>query len=346
MDIDTELNRILYDNTVLVTGGTGSIGSEIVRQLLAYHPRNIRVFSNSENENYELSEELRDIENVRYLVGDVCSKERLVQAMQGVQIVFHAAAMKHVPVCEYNPLQAIEVDVNGTANVFKAAIDCGVNYLVNISTDKAVNPICTMGGCKFLGERIIATAREYVPRLIAYNVRFGNVLGSRGSILLKVRDYLRKGWHIGITDERMTRFIMTIQDAVRLVLHALVLARGSETFILKMQRVRVGDLIRCAAEYCINLYGIKMPLEEFLSGEPGLRPSEKRSESLLTAEEAETALETEDMILLPAPQPMAKGKKRYEPPYARPLANPRYESGDGPFLTPEEILALLRRVPL
>jgi FlaA1/EpsC-like NDP-sugar epimerase len=341
--------NMIANKTVLVTGGTGSIGSEIVRRLrlLPMKPKVIRVFANSENELFSLNEELGDW-GIRYLIGDICSKERLVRAMKGVDVVFHAAAMKHVPICEYNPLEAINVDVIGTANVFKAAIKSHVKYLVNISTDKAVNPICTMGACKLLGERIITTAREYVPGLIAYNVRFGNVLGSRGSIVPKVRDYLLSGKQIGVTDERMTRFIMTIPAAVNLILESLLYAQGSETFILKMGRARIVDLIHATAEWVIEKHHLPQSLmDDALSGAPGRRPGEKLSESLLTAEEADVALETDDMIIIPAPTTM-EGRS-YVPSdmlNTRPLSKKRYESGDGPFLSEESIRDLLVQVDL
>jgi FlaA1/EpsC-like NDP-sugar epimerase len=236
---------------VLVTGGTGSIGSQIVRQLFRSSPRVLRVLSRDETKQLELAEDLGregPLDNVRFLIGDVRDPVRLRRAMEGIEIVFHAAAMKHVPACEYNPFEAIQTNVLGTQNVITAARDAGAARVVAVSTDKATLPENTMGATKLLAERLVSAAHLSSPGQVLCAVRFGNVLGSRGSLVPLVQRQLREGRPVTITHPQMTRFMMTIEDAVSLVLLAGARARGGEVFILKMPALRVLDLIEVLVE--------------------------------------------------------------------------------------------------
>ncbi len=237
------------DKRVLITGGTGSIGSEIVREVLSRGPAVVRVFSRDETKHYMLQEELGPRADVRYLVGDVRDRYRLRRAFEGVHVVIHAAALKHVPSCEYNPFEAVQTNVVGTQNVIDAAIDAGVKHLVAISTDKAVVPVFTMGATKLLAEKIVIASQMWARDLKLACVRFGNVLGSRGSVVPVVRAQVEAGKPVTITDPNMTRFVMSIRQAARLTLEAVERATGGETFILKqMAAVKVGDLVHAVAE--------------------------------------------------------------------------------------------------
>lgn len=269
---------------ILVTGGTGSIGSEIVRQLLACEPAVVRVLSRDDSKQAELQQRLGPNARMRYLIGDVRDRERTTLAMERIDVVFHAAAMKHVPTCEYNPFEAAQTNVVGTQHVIQAALSAGVKRVVVISTDKAVNPVNTMGASKLMAERMAVAcdlwARD-TTRLCA--VRFGNVVGSRGSLVPIVAGQVERGEEVTVTDPRMTRFLMTIADAVGLVLEAGAVTEGGEVFILKMPAVRVGDLIQAIVDAAAARCG-KDPAS-VRTRTVGIRPGEKMDEELLTTEE-------------------------------------------------------------
>ncbi|MFM2375096.1 MAG: hypothetical protein RLZZ165_193, partial [Bacteroidota bacterium] len=211
--------NIFEGKDILVTGGCGSIGSEIVRQLIIHEPKRVRVLDNDETGHWRLSQDLAS-PLLRNLLGDIRDRDRLGRAMEGVDYVFHAAALKHVPLCEYNPYEAVHTNVIGTQNVVDAAITHGVQKLIGISTDKAVNPINTMGATKLLSERLIVNAPVGFSEIQVGCVRFGNVLGSAGSVIPMFKQQIAKGGPITITTPEMTRFFMTIPQAVDLVLKA------------------------------------------------------------------------------------------------------------------------------
>ena len=223
------MQNIFKNKTIIVTGGVGSIGSEIVRQLLKYSPKQIRIFDNRETELFHMQHELKDI-RLRFLLGDIRDKERLIMAMENVDIVFHAAALKHVPSCEYNPFEAVKTNVYGTQNIIDAALAANVKKVVNISTDKVTNTINTMGATKLLAERLISSAQYFKgnKRTIFSSVRFGNVIGSRGSVIDLFKKQIENGSSITITDPNMTRFIMSLRQAVQLVLETANEMQGGE----------------------------------------------------------------------------------------------------------------------
>jgi UDP-N-acetylglucosamine 4,6-dehydratase/5-epimerase len=283
---------------ILVTGGTGSIGSEIVRQLLRYNPSVIRIFSRDESKQYFLQQELSEYDNIRFLIGDIRDKERLEYAVKDIDIIFHAAALKHVPACEYNPFEAVKTNVLGVQNIIEAAIDQNVEKVVAISTDKVVNPMNTMGATKLLSERLISAAEYYKgsSRTIFSCVRFGNVMGSRGSVIPLFKSQIKENRPLTLTDERMTRFMMSIPQAARLVLDAGKNAIGGETFVLKMPVLLIKDL----AEVLIDDYNAKYTStrDSLNIKEVGIRPGEKLYEELMTVEESERAFENDQMYMI------------------------------------------------
>jgi len=288
---------IFKDKDILVTGGCGSIGSEIVRQLVKHQPERVRVLDNHESGHWHLQNDLgEDAHYMRPLVGDIRDRDRLLRAMEGVDIVFHAAALKHVPLCEYNPFEAVYTNVIGTKNVVETAIQQKVKHLIGISTDKAVNPVNTMGATKLLSERIVISAPVGFHGASFSCVRFGNVLGSEGSVVPLFQRQIKAGGPVTVTDPEMTRFFMTIPQAVRLVLRAAELKHGKEIFVLKMDVVRIQDLAEVMIEELAPRYGHNP--EDIEINFIGKRPGEKMHEYLFTEEEAPHIEELEDMFVV------------------------------------------------
>ena len=301
------MKNIFKEKKILVTGGCGSIGSEIVKQLLTYNPKVIRILERSESAHFRLSQELKS-KKIRPLVGDIRDKRRVDRAMEDIDIVFHAAAMKHVPLCEYNPFEAIGVNVIGTQNLVDAAIEQGVEAFIGISTDKAVNPTSTMGATKLLSEKIITNASISSGDKTRFGcVRFGNVLASSGSVIPVFEKQIREGNTITVTSTSMTRFFMSIPDAVELVLDAAQLARRGEIFILKMDALRIIDLAEVLVEELAPRYG-KDP-RKIQYKIIGVRPGEKEHEPLLTKEEAVYLSEHKNMYILHSPLHIEYGVK-------------------------------------
>lgn len=297
------------DRRILVTGGTGSIGSAIVEALLADGPEVVRVISRDDSKQFELAQRHRDEPRLRMLIGDVRSRQRMDRAMSGVELVFHAAAMKHVPASEFNPFEATETNVRGTQNVVEAAIDAGVERVLAISTDKAVDPTNVMGATKLLQERLFSAAEHYkgpVGTRFA-SVRFGNVIGSRGSLVPLIRGQVARGGPVTVTDPEMSRYMMPIGDAVRLCFDAMARMEGGEVFILKMPRVRVGDLVEVLVDAYAPLFGYRA--DQIAVETIGVRPGEKWDEVLLTDGEALVAEEADGMYVLRAGrQPRSPGQ--------------------------------------
>jgi UDP-N-acetylglucosamine 4,6-dehydratase len=290
--------NIFQGKSILVTGGTGSIGSEIVRRLLPLKPRVVRVLSNDENSLFALQQELKDRADVRFLVGDIRDKERVRKAVEGIDYVFHAAALKHVPLCEYNPFEAVKTNALGTQNLIEVALEEEVAKFITVSTDKAVNPVNVMGATKLLAERLTISANYYkgARATVFACVRFGNVLDSRGSVVSVFQEQIKNGGPVTLTDPDMTRFVMTLPGATALVLKAADMARGGEIFIFKMAVLRIGDLAEAMVEQLAPKYGhdpkkIKIEIT-------GRRAGERSREALLTEEEAENAYEEEGMLVV------------------------------------------------
>ena len=328
------MENIFKDKKIMVTGGTGSIGSEIVRRVLQYDPKVVRILSRDESKQFELEQEIGHLENVRFLIGDVRDKDRLDRAFEDIDIVFHAAAMKHVPACEYNPFEAVKTNVVGTQNVIDAAIDNEVGKVIAISTDKAASPINTMGATKLLAEKLIIDVNFYKGhrKTVFSCVRFGNVMGSRGSVIPLFEKQIKNGGPVTVTDPEMTRFMMTIPQAVELVFKATQKAQGGEIFIFKMPVVKLGDLANVMIEHLAPRYGHKP--EAIQIDTIGIRNGEKMYEHLMNEEEARYAYETEDMFIVLA-------KSGYSLNECAKAEKKKYASDDMMVLGFEEVKQLL-----
>jgi UDP-N-acetylglucosamine 4,6-dehydratase len=274
---------------VLVTGGTGSFGQKFTEVLLReYRPNKLIILSRDELKQHEMRQRFPDTGEtpIRYFIGDVRDRERLYRAFNGVDVVIHAAALKQVPACEYNPMEAIKTNVLGASNIIDAAIDRGVRKVLALSTDKAVNPVNLYGATKLCAEKLFIQGNAYAgengTRFAC--TRYGNVVGSRGSVVPLFQEQRRTG-RITITDERMTRFWITLEEGVRFVIRCVEEMMGGEVFVPKLPSMRVTDLARAIAPECaVDLIGI--------------RPGEKLHESMLSVDEARTAVDVGDRYVI------------------------------------------------
>jgi UDP-N-acetylglucosamine 4,6-dehydratase len=288
-----DMNEIVWrDSSVMITGGTGSFGKKCIEILLReYHPRRLIVFSRDELKQYDMQNGGFDHPSLRYFLGDVRDRERLHRAMRGVDVVIHAAALKQVPACEYNPIEAVKTNVNGAQNIVEAAIDAGVKKVLGLSTDKAVNPVNLYGATKLCAEKLLVQGNAYAgatgTRFAC--TRYGNVLGSRGSVIpVFVRQ--RDSGKITITDRRMTRFWLTLEQGVRFVLNCIERMIGGEVFIPKIPSMRILDLADAIAPGCdIDFVGI--------------RPGEKLHEMMISRDEARHSLELDDRYVIQPEHP-------------------------------------------
>lgn len=276
---------------ILVTGGTGSIGCELVNWLLQASPKVVRIYSRDESKQFAMRKAFENNSNVRFLIGDVRDKERLYRAMENIDIVFHLAAMKHVESCEYNPFEAIKTNVFGTQNVIDCALERGVEKVIFSSTDKAVNPTNAMGASKLMAERLITAAHYHrgPHKTIFCAVRFGNVLNTSCSVMPVFLERLKTGMPLEITDPEMTRFFVTLTEAVYLLLEAASVAQGGEIFCRLMPVVRVIDLASVLAD------AFKIPVRYDVVGP---RPGEKMYEELYTEEEARRTYRIGDLFII------------------------------------------------
>jgi len=297
--MEENLQNTFKGKKILVTGGTGFIGSEIVKTLLEYNPKVVRIFSNDEDATFYMGQEIGKGSDRRFLIGDIRDKERLVRAMEDIDIVYHAAALKHVPLCEYNPFEAIKTNVLGTQNVIDAALVNGVKKVISISTDKAVNPVNTMGATKLLAEKLMIDANFYkgARKTVFSCVRFGNVLFSRGSVVPLFDWQIKNKKMVTVTDPEMTRFMISIDNTMALVFKATLMAKGGEIFILKMPVLKINDLVDVVIKKYAEKYGYKP--SEIKKKTIGSRPGEKVFEELMTETEAKNAFETEELLIVP-----------------------------------------------
>ena len=337
------MEDIFKNKKILITGGTGSIGKEIVREILKYEPTVVRILDVDETKQFELQQEYEDFENVRFLLGNVRDKERLYRAIEDIDIVFHTAALKHVLACEYNPFEAVKTNAIGIQNLIDVAMDEEVGKVIFTSSDKAVNPTNVMGATKLLAERLITSANYYkgARKTIFSSVRFGNVLGSRGSVILLFKKQIERGGPVTITNKEMTRFIMPMRDAIDLLFKATELAQGGDIFIFKMKAIKITNLAEVMIEDLAQNYGhspdeIKMEII-------GIKPGEKLYEELMTEDEARRALETKDMfIVLPEMEESSLIGKTYYPSVSEAEVK-AYNSRDARHLTNEEIREILHK---
>jgi UDP-N-acetylglucosamine 4,6-dehydratase/5-epimerase len=327
---------------ILVTGGIGSIGSQLVKKLIALEPEIIRVLDNNETGLFDFEQELNS-EKVRFLLGDIRDKDRVVMAMDGIDIVFHTSALKHVPLCEFNPFDAVKTNVLGTQNILEAALINEVEKVINVSTDKAVNPTNVMGATKLLAERLTISANHYKgkKRTVFSSVRFGNVLNSRGSVIPLFKKQIMNGGPVTVTDKDMTRFFMDIPSAVNLIISAGELAKGREVFILKMPALKIIDLAQVMIQDLACMYNhdpkkIKMQLI-------GTRSGEKIFEELMTESEAIRALESDEMyIILPEMLPFEEPLNYPMDRTFRKTLVKNFSSANTRLITKKEISTLLQ----
>lgn len=288
------------DKVVLVTGGTGSFGKKFIEIMLKEHqPKKIIVFSRDELKQYEMRAAGFDHPSLRYFIGDVRDRDRLVRAMHGVDVVVHAAALKQVPACEYNPMEAIKTNILGTSNVIEAALDAGVQKVLALSTDKAVNPVNLYGATKLAAEKLVVQSNAYAAGTATrYScVRYGNVVGSRGSVI-PVFLKQRENGKVSITDERMTRFWISLEQGVHFVVGCIDQMEGGEVFVPKIPSMKVIDLAKAIVPTAeIEIIGI--------------RPGEKLHEVLISEDESRNTVERENMFIVKPPETLWKRDLHY-----------------------------------
>lgn len=288
----THSNDYLKEKTILVTGACGTVGGELVRQLLEEcRVKELIGIDNNESELFFLDQRYLKYDHAHFALGDVRDKDKMIRRMRGVDIVFHAAALKHVILCERSPFDAVQTNINGMQNIISAACENKVKKVIFTSSDKAVNPTNVMGTSKLMGERLITAANSNLRGLdtVFSSTRFGNVLGSRGSVIPVFRKQISRGGPVTVTDPAMTRFIMSIQDAVRLVVDSASLAKGGEVFITKMPVLRIMDLAEVMIEELGSEFGYDPADIEIVV--TGVKPGEKMYEELMSEEETRRTLE-------------------------------------------------------
>lgn len=323
-----EIAKCIDGKTIMVTGGTGSFGNQIIIQLLKFNPKKIIVFSRDEKKQYDMQQKFKEQANLAFWLGDVRDYSRLREVTVGVDIIYHAAALKQVPNCEWAPYEAVQTNIVGAENLRRAAIENGVGVIVAISTDKAVKPVNVMGMSKALQERIMLHPDNGDRGTRFVCVRYGNVLGSRGSVVPLFCDYIMKGQPIPITHPDMTRFQLTLSEAVQLVLWATVKGESGDLWVRKMPAARVCDLGRVLA------YGLtgKTSYPEHIVG---TRPGEKFHEVLVSEEEMWRATESEHHFLIPSWARSQEKPGLTEGPVVE------YASGGVRRLSDEEMLSML-----
>ena len=290
--------NIFKNKKILVTGGSGTIGKALAIRALKEGAKQVKVFSNDENGQYEMEKEIGSSKKVEFLIGDIRDEDRVHEVVSGSDIVFHAAALKHVDRCEHNPFEAVMVNIMGTKNVIRAAEKERVEKVISISTDKAVNPVSVMGATKLLGEKLIAAETlNKNSKTIFSSVRFGNVLVSRGSILPQIEKQIQKGGPITLTDKGMKRFFMTVDQAVDLIISATNVMKGSETFVLKMPLMNLEDLFEVMRDMLAPKYGFKS--SQVSIKVIGKRPGEKLVEDLITDFDTDKTIETNEFFIIP-----------------------------------------------
>jgi len=327
--------NILTNKTILITGGTGTFGKAFALEVLTKYPdvAKIIIYSRDEFKQFEMGQlrEFKDNSKMRYFVGDVRDRERLYRAFDGVDMVIHAAALKQIPSCEYNPFEAIKTNVNGAQNVIDTAIDRGVSRVVALSTDKACQPINLYGATKLCSDKLFIAGNSYTgDKKTKFSVvRYGNVMGSRGSIVPFFKDLVTSGSKsLPITDDRMTRFWLRLDQAVELVIYALENMSGGELYVKKIPSIKITDLAKAIAP--------NLPIEIV-----GIRPGEKIHEKMISSDDARNTLELEGHYII---QPNFHWwEKRNKALKGKPVPiNFEYHSGNNDkWLTVEEIRKLL-----
>ncbi|MDL1957447.1 MAG: polysaccharide biosynthesis protein [Candidatus Desulfofervidus auxilii] len=322
---------------ILITGAAGTVGKELIRQLLKYKPAEIRLLDNNETEIFFLMEKYKYISFIKCFLGDIRDKDRMKRIMKCVDIVFHTAAFKHVILSEYHPFDVIQTNILATQNIIEAALENNVEKVIFTSSDKAVNPTNVMGASKLMCEKLITAANTltYGNKTIFVSVRFGNIIGSRGSVVPVFMNQIKLGGPVTVTDKRMTRFIMTVEQAANLILKAALLAKGGEVFITKMPVMRIIDLAEVMIDILAPKYGYSPETIEIK--EIGAKPGEKLYEELMNEEEKKRSLELKDMfVTLPAFKDVYKIEYSY-PQVVREQIDKAYNSANEIPLTKNQL---------
>lgn len=327
---------ILDDKTILITGGTGSFGKCFTRYAFEhYNPKKIIIYSRDEFKQFNMENDFRKYDpdhKLRFFIGDVRDRDRMERAFENVDYVIHAAALKQVPACEYNPDEAIKTNIHGAQNVIDAALKTGVKKVVALSTDKAVNPVNLYGGTKLVSDKLFIAANAYVgAKDTCFSiVRYGNVAGSRGSVIPFFESLIEQGkTELPITDFRMTRFWISLEQGVELVIKALEEAKGGETFISKIPSFKITDLAEAMLPGCTKK-------------EVGIRPGEKLHEVMVTTEDSFTTYEYDKHYII-YPQMVWSTSRRPEPTGKKVEEGFYYSSGNNSeWLSVEDLKRLLK----
>ena len=333
-----KLNSIIKGKTVLVTGGTGSIGQALVEKTIKFGAKKVIIFSNDENGLYEMESDFSENSKIQYVIGDIRDPIAVSSIVKGIDIIFHAAALKHVDRCESNPFEAVTVNIIGTRNIIQYAISEKVKKVIFISTDKAVNPFGVMGATKLLAEKLIS-AESSIHKTIFASVRFGNVLHTRGSIVPRIQKQIEKGGPITLTDKRMKRFFMTKDEAVNLILHATELSQGGETFVLKMPIIKLVDLFESMKVVLAPKFRYKP--SQIKTKIIGIRRGEKLTENLLTHYELSNVLETKEFFIIPKHFDLSK---KYSYPGVKIPKDPQKFFNNQTCLSKKQIIQMLKKI--
>lgn len=329
---------MLNNKTILITGGTGSFGKCFTQYVLEhFEPKKIIIYSRDEFKQFNMANQFKKYKDkLRFFIGDVRDKDRLYRAFEGVDYVVHAAAMKQVPACEYNPIEAVKTNIDGAMNIIDAALDKNVKRVVALSTDKAVNPINLYGGTKLVSDKLFISANAYagIKDVCFSIVRYGNVAGSRGSVIPFFKEIIANGGNeLPITDYRMTRFWISLEEGVQLVIKALSEAKGGETFISKIPSFKITDLAQAI------LPGCKMP-------EVGIREGEKLHEIMVTREDSMSTYEYDKHFII-YPHMEWWSQSKVQPGGKKVVPEFQYSSGENSeWLSVEELRERIEKMGL
>ncbi|MDQ0156165.1 polysaccharide biosynthesis protein [Robertmurraya andreesenii] len=324
---------MFQNKKILITGGTGSWGNELVNKLLNFKPQEIRIFSRNEYAQVKMNRMFSDYNCLKFVIGDVRDYEAVYHATKGVDYVFHLAALKHVPICEDQPSEAIKTNIIGTENIIKASIHHGVKKVIDVSTDKAVDPVNLYGLTKAIGEKLMIQANQLSKDTRFVCIRGGNVIGTNGSAIPFFIDQIKQHNQVPLTSNEMTRFFLTVSEAIDLLIQASELAIGGETFVMKMKSCRIIDLIKVLEEqFAKNEIEIK---------KIGIRPGEKLHEVLVSNFESQNTYKFDEKyyVILPSYAPEGLEKKYNHLPK---VPFTRYQSSDE-LMSLSEIEEILRK---
>jgi len=304
---------VLTGKHILVTGASGTIGRELVRQLLENHrAKELIAIDNNESELFSLEHKFSSHSHASFFLADIRDRDKLSQKMKGIDVVFHTAAFKHITLCERSPFEAVQTNIVGVQNLITAARENDVEHVIFTSSDKAVNPTSVMGTSKLMGERLMTAATSNFKNdgPVFVSTRFGNVLGSRGSVISVFRDQIKQGGPVTLTDPEMTRFIMSLNDAVRLVIESAGLAQGGEVFTTKMASIKIQDLAEVLIHNLAPVFGYRP--KDIQIEVIGVKPGEKMYEELLSGEEIRRTWELKNYFVVLPPFVTLYGNINYQ----------------------------------